>query len=127
MASSYAEAAALLPAGAVWSSSFGNPGEGGYTEYHRTSAGRWRISNGPYDAVGPLVWDVVRDLTAYTVQVDRRGLYWCGLVVWSESPILACEIAERKACLAADGSLNTLGEYFARCVAGLGVPGGASC
>lgn len=42
-------ALAQLPAGAVWSCSFGNPGEGGYVEYHRTLAGeRWIVSNGPY-------------------------------------------------------------------------------
>lgn len=38
----------LLPPDAKWSSSFGNPGDGGYVEYYRTPAGeRWIISNGP--------------------------------------------------------------------------------
>lgn len=38
-----------LPANAKWSCSFGNPGEGGYVEYHRTPDGeRWIVSNGPY-------------------------------------------------------------------------------
>ena len=37
----------LLPPDAKWSSSFGNPGDGGYVEYYRTPAGeRWIISNG---------------------------------------------------------------------------------
>lgn len=48
-ATTYRDALAQLPADAVWSSSFGNPGEGGYTEYHRTPSGeRWVVSNGPY-------------------------------------------------------------------------------
>lgn len=39
----------LLPKDAKWSCSFGNPGEGGFTEYHRTPAGdRWIVSNGPH-------------------------------------------------------------------------------
>lgn len=46
----YSDAARKLPADAKWSCSFGNPGCGGYVEYHRTAAGeRWKISNGPYD------------------------------------------------------------------------------
>lgn len=46
---SYADACALLPAGAMWSSCFGNPGEGGYCEYWRLPDGRrWVVSNGPY-------------------------------------------------------------------------------
>ncbi|HTI81788.1 MAG TPA: hypothetical protein VL614_15170 [Acetobacteraceae bacterium] len=49
MATSLTEALKALPADAKWSCSFGNPGEGGYTEYHRTPAGeRWIVSNGPY-------------------------------------------------------------------------------
>jgi hypothetical protein len=44
------EAYAMLPAGAQWSSSFGYPGEGGYTEYHRTPDGQlWQITNGSHD------------------------------------------------------------------------------
>ena len=46
----YAQATAQLPANAKWSCSFGNPGEGGYTEYHRDAAGnRYEISNGRWD------------------------------------------------------------------------------
>ncbi len=46
----YREAAALLPAGAVWSSSFGYPGEGGYAEYHKMPDGRrWIITNGAWN------------------------------------------------------------------------------
>lgn len=45
----YATARAGLPGGAVWSSSFGYPGEGGYVEYWRLPTGeRWTISNGPW-------------------------------------------------------------------------------
>jgi hypothetical protein len=41
------EAYALLPVDAKWSSSFGNPGEGGYVEYYRTPQGeRWSVTNG---------------------------------------------------------------------------------
>lgn len=37
----------LLPTDAKWSCSFGNPGEGNFTEYFRTPNGdRWVISNG---------------------------------------------------------------------------------
>jgi hypothetical protein len=47
----YQTAIAVLPVDAIWSSSFGNPGEGGYQEYHRTPNGeRWIVSNGSYDA-----------------------------------------------------------------------------
>ena len=46
------EAYKLLPEGAVWSCSFGYPGEGGYVEYHRLGNDRWTISNGPYDGGG---------------------------------------------------------------------------
>lgn len=34
------DALKALPADAVWSASFGNPGESGYSEYHRASNGR---------------------------------------------------------------------------------------
>jgi len=45
----YSEAAKQLPEGSKWSSSFGYPGEGGYTEIHRTPAGdRWQITNGTW-------------------------------------------------------------------------------
>ncbi len=49
------EAYNQLPADAKWSSSFGNPGEGGFTEFYRTPNGeRWIISNGPW--CGPTEW-----------------------------------------------------------------------
>jgi hypothetical protein len=51
------EAYAKLPQDADWSSSFGNPGEGGYVEYHRRPDGElWSISNGPYDGLQPFFW-----------------------------------------------------------------------
>lgn len=53
------EAYDLLPTDAVWSCSFGNPGETGFTEYHRTPSGeRWVITNGPRDhwLVRPTAW-----------------------------------------------------------------------
>jgi hypothetical protein len=53
----YAQAASKLPADSKWSWSFGNPGEGGYIEYHRAPNGeRWEISNGLYDASAPFTW-----------------------------------------------------------------------
>jgi len=54
----YAQAAAKLPVDAKWSSSFGNPGEGGYHEFHRTPSGDlWIISNGSsWMAVAPFTW-----------------------------------------------------------------------
>ena len=55
------EAYDMLPAGAVWSCSFGYPGEGGYVEYHRTPDGeRWVIRNGPHDAFRPFDWTCER-------------------------------------------------------------------
>lgn len=52
MATTISEALQALPDDAKWSCSFGNPGEGGYTEFHRTPAGeRWVVTNGPYDAM----------------------------------------------------------------------------
>ena len=54
---SYSEAAAQLPSGAKWSSSFGYPGEGGYCEYHRTAEGtRFVIENGSWSAIAPFTW-----------------------------------------------------------------------
>jgi hypothetical protein len=50
----YDEARASIPENAVWSSSFGNPGEAGYTEYWRSPthghATRFVIENGLHDA-----------------------------------------------------------------------------
>ena len=44
-----------LPQGAVWSCSFGDPGDGGFTEFYRVPNGwRYKISNGPWN--GPLNW-----------------------------------------------------------------------
>jgi hypothetical protein len=55
----YSELTDALPLNAKWSSSFGHPGEGGYTEYWRNDAGeRWVITNGPYNAVAPFDWTV---------------------------------------------------------------------
>jgi len=49
------EAYDRLPQNARRSSSFGYPGEGGYSEYHRTPDGeRWVIENGPWN--GPANW-----------------------------------------------------------------------
>jgi hypothetical protein len=59
----YAQATAKLPDGAVWTASFGNPGEGGYCEYYRDANGnRYAIDNGPWH--GPTVW---------TFQVEKQG------------------------------------------------------
>lgn len=55
--STYAEACDRVPPDAVWSSSFGYPGEGGYAEFWRTPDGqRWTITNGPHDAIAPFEW-----------------------------------------------------------------------
>jgi hypothetical protein len=44
------QAYAKLPEAAYWSCSFGNPGEGGFSEYYRTPDGRkYVISNGKWD------------------------------------------------------------------------------
>lgn len=49
---SYEDAATELPENAVWSSTFGNPGDGGYVEYWRQPDGtRWTISNGPWHLI----------------------------------------------------------------------------
>ena len=60
----YDAASALLPAGAEWSSSFGNPGEGGYTEFWRTGNVRHKITNGNYEARQPFQWDITPEPTA---------------------------------------------------------------
>lgn len=53
----YTEALTSIPEAAEWTSSFGNPGEGGYVEYHRTQSGdRYTISNGSYEAMQPFDW-----------------------------------------------------------------------
>lgn len=52
----YAQAASKLPPDTSWSCSFGNPGEGGYVEYHRDTAGnRYVLANGRWDEFGD-VW-----------------------------------------------------------------------
>lgn len=52
------EAYAALPAGAVWSCSFGYPGNAGYAEYWREPDGtRWVIENGLHN---PQAWAVRR-------------------------------------------------------------------
>jgi len=57
----YTDALTSIPDGAEWSGSFGNPGEGGYAEYHRTQNGeRYVIENGPYYAVYPFDWSCRR-------------------------------------------------------------------
>ena len=54
MNNNYATAAKSLPADAVWSSTFGTPGDGGYCEYWRQPDGtRWVISNGPWYLIEP--------------------------------------------------------------------------
>ena len=40
---------AQLPADAVWSCSFGNPGNGGFVEYWRTQGAKYVIRNGSWD------------------------------------------------------------------------------
>ncbi len=60
----YTEALTSIPEAAEWSSSFGNPGDGGYVEYHRTQSGkRWAIDNGPHYAQRPFTWSC-RELPA---------------------------------------------------------------
>lgn len=55
----YQQAVATLPADAKWSSSFGYPGQGGYSEYHRTPDGqRFEIANGTYLDFEPFTWTV---------------------------------------------------------------------
>ena len=55
-------------------------------------------------------------MTNFVVEVERRGRYWAGLIVAADSPMLACEAAERITCQAAEGSLADLPDYFARAV-----------
>ncbi len=53
----YTEAYDALPKDAKWSSSFGYPGQGGFTEYWRQPDGtQWIVKNGPWN--GPEVWTV---------------------------------------------------------------------
>lgn len=53
----YDQACQSLPLDAKWSASFGYPGQGGYTEYHRTPSGeRWTVSNGSYLDSAPFAW-----------------------------------------------------------------------
>lgn len=64
------EAFALLPVDAVWSCSFGWPGEGGFNEYYRQPDGtRWKISNGSY--LGPRDWTCTKVGPAATAMFNR--------------------------------------------------------
>jgi hypothetical protein len=56
-----------LPADAVWSCSFGYPGEGGFTEYHRQPDGtKWVITNGQWGDE----WKCVRECVPGTFEVE---------------------------------------------------------
>jgi hypothetical protein len=56
----YQQAINQFPADAEWSCSFGNPGEGGYTEFHRDAAGnRYELANGPWHSNGK-TWSIKR-------------------------------------------------------------------
>lgn len=58
----YSEALECLPAGSRISSTFGNPGDGGYAEIHRAPDGRrFEITNGPYYVREPFDW-IVREI-----------------------------------------------------------------
>lgn len=55
----YQQAIDQLPPGAKWSSSFGYPGEGGYSEFWRADGKRFEVSNGSGQFVfAPFVWTV---------------------------------------------------------------------
>jgi hypothetical protein len=54
----YQDAQERIPCAAVWSASFGNPGEGGYNEYWSLAGEVYVISNGPYYASAPFDWTV---------------------------------------------------------------------
>jgi hypothetical protein len=58
----YQDALNLLPSDASVSCTFGFPGEGGYSEFHRTPDGRrFEITNGSYMAFSPFAW-VMREV-----------------------------------------------------------------
>lgn len=55
----YQDAITKVPAGAKVTSTFGNPGDGGYAEFHRAPDGRrWQITNGQWDATEPFDWAI---------------------------------------------------------------------
>jgi hypothetical protein len=49
-----------VPVEAALTATFGHPGDGGYSECYRFEGHRFIVSNGPYDAVQPFTWNVVR-------------------------------------------------------------------
>jgi hypothetical protein len=54
---SYEQALNSLGIETKWSSSFGYPGQGGYTEYRRDAKGRlYIVSNGSYLDCAPFNW-----------------------------------------------------------------------
>ena len=54
---SHHDAIMATPAGTRWSCSFGQPGEGGYSEYLHTPDDRcFIVSNGLWDALKPFTW-----------------------------------------------------------------------
>jgi hypothetical protein len=58
---SYEQALNSLGIETKWSCSFGNPGEGGYTEFRRDAMGRrYTISNGSYLDFAPFNWTATK-------------------------------------------------------------------
>ena len=68
----YDEAIKSLPEGAFLNTSFGWPGEGGYTEFHRTPEGkRFMVTNGTYMATAPFTWKVEAVIETKNTVVTR--------------------------------------------------------
>ena len=60
----YIEALNLLPADVTCTATFGNPGDGGYSEYWRSkvTGERWSVGNGSHLDTAPFNW-IVKQIT----------------------------------------------------------------
>lgn len=83
----YNEVIAKMPASASLSSTFGNPGEGGYSEIWRAPDGRrWMVSNGSYLAFAPFAW-TLQQIEEAAPYVDIQVISEYGLEQKLSAPV----------------------------------------
>ncbi len=75
MFDNYLSAKNSLPEGSVIGSTFGYPGEGGYTEFWETPGGeRYTIDNGKWFDFAPFTWTVLKLRDSSRSRGPERGV-----------------------------------------------------